>query len=132
MWTNAMAMENSVNFPRDKNTKKLDLTSLLYVFVDSWRSRVACLLLQIIIITYHFVRFKEFQPVCLYLSYTYSSLLPGYEESTYIIARIFFIADLSEAGFRWGYLPSFLWFDICAYRKTDLSSFNLVQWSTEK
>lgn len=32
-----------------KNTKKLDLTSLLYIFVDSWRPRVARSFLQIII-----------------------------------------------------------------------------------
>ena len=32
-----------------KNTKKQDLTSLLYIFVDSWRPRVARSFLQIII-----------------------------------------------------------------------------------
>ena len=49
MWTNAMTVENNANFPREKNTKKLDLTSLLYIFVDGWRPRVARSLLQIII-----------------------------------------------------------------------------------
>ena len=32
-----------------KNTKKLDLISLLYIFVDGWRPRVARSFLQIII-----------------------------------------------------------------------------------
>ena len=49
MWTNAMTTENNANFPREKNTKKLALTSLLYIFVDNWRPRVARSFLQIII-----------------------------------------------------------------------------------
>lgn len=69
-------------FSQGKNTKKLDLTSLLYIFVDGWRPRVARSLLQIIITCKILYQAKEFQPVYLYLSYTYSSFLPGYEEST--------------------------------------------------
>ena len=68
-------MENNANFPREKNTKKLDLTSLLYVFVDSWRSRVACSFLQIIIIIHYFVQgLKSFN---LYV-YTYYTPTPDF------------------------------------------------------
>ena len=49
MWTNAVTTENNANFPREKNTKKLALTSLLYIFVDNWRPRVGRSFLQIII-----------------------------------------------------------------------------------
>ena len=44
-----MTMENNANFPREKNTKELNLTSLLYIFVDSWRPRAPRSFLQIII-----------------------------------------------------------------------------------
>ena len=98
MWTNAMAMENNANFPREKNTKKLDLTSLLYVFVDSWRSRVACSFLQIIIIIYYFVLgLKSFN---LY-DYTYHRPTPDFFPA---MKSLHYWEDIFHSWFIWGWL----------------------------
>lgn len=117
MGTNAMAMENNANFPREKIlTRKLDLTSLLYIFVDSWRSRVARSFLQIIIIIiYYFVLGLRVWTCMSILIVHFLQLSPR-------LWSLHYCKDVFRSWFiwgwrRWGYLPSFLWLDICTTGK---------------